>query len=411
MKRSTLLITVAALLLLPLLGGGGAVWWQRVEAAKQWPSLEDVPPLLTREPPLDADARAWSLLEEAIARYDEDIDSAQEQLEAIGLPANSALWATQRVSVARVKQAMAQPGLRTPYRTHIDDELPDVIPLLHIARNQLLRGWESAESGLLLEAVDDMLLADALGTRLVDGSEELIMVILGMAISELAQAELYELLTMLARDDAAVQARALEGLQTNQPRSTDATVRGVVRDCQLFENTYREMGQHPERLMDEVSWDGEVQPRPIQSRLAALRYDADATIAQHRRICRATIARMESPPFDRSDAYEPPIQSSMAYNDIGSTLLSIASPDFSRRADEERRGLVRRRGLMVVIAARLFSLERGSLPQSLDQLVPEFLSAVPIDPFTGQPLVLEGRTLMTAAAVGDEPPLSWILAP
>ena len=411
MKRSTILITSAALLLLPLLVGGGALWWKRIEASKQWPVLAEVPPLTTHEPPLTDDALAWSLLEEAIARYDADLDGAQDQLEAIGMPANASLWANQQVSLARLKQALGRPGLRTPYRTHIDDDLPDVIPLLHIARNQILRGWESAESGLLSEAVDEMLQADALGTRLVDGSEELIMVMLGLAISEIAQVELAELLTMLARDDVAAQAQALAGLQANQPRSTTATARGVARDCQLFESTYRELGEHPERLMDEVSWDGEVQPRPIQSRLAALRYDADATIAQHRRICLATIARMESPPFDRSDAYEPPIQSSMAYNDIGSTLLSIASPDFSRLADEERRGLVRRRGLVVVIAARLFTLQGGALPQRLDALVPDFLAAVPIDPFTGRPLVLEGRTLTSAAAVGEDPPPSWILTP
>ena len=409
MKRSlTIIAALAALLLAAVLG---LVMWKRGEAAAQWPAIEDEPALTISEPPLPPDDRAWALLEEAIERYDKENDGAQEQLEAIGLPVNTALWAHQQVSLARLKQALEQPGLRTPYREHIDDDIPDLIPLMHIARNQVLRGWESAESGLLIEAVDEMLLADALGSRLVDGSEDLIMVMIGLAISEIAQKELDELLTLLIRDDVALQARALAGLQANRPRSTAATARGVARDCLLFEVMCRDLGEHPERLMDEVSMDGEVTPRPIRSRLAALRYDADATIAQHRRICRATVRRMESPPYDRSDAYEPPLQASRAYNDIGNTLLKIASPDFTHLADEERRADVIRSGMVVVIAARLYALEHGELPTTLPALVPRLLDAVPLDPFTGKPLALEGRTLPTAAAVGDDPAPSWILHP
>ena len=44
------------------------------------------------------------------------------------------------------------------------------------------------------------------------------------------------------------------------------------------------------------------------------------------------------------------------------------------------------------LAVELFSRKYGRLPQKLDELVPEFLPAVPVSPFTGKPLQIESGT-------------------
>lgn len=41
---------------------------------------------------------------------------------------------------------------------------------------------------------------------------------------------------------------------------------------------------------------------------------------------------------------------------------------------------------MAAVALRRHRLDRGSYPPTLDALVPTYLPAVPIDPFTGRPL-------------------------
>jgi hypothetical protein len=41
---------------------------------------------------------------------------------------------------------------------------------------------------------------------------------------------------------------------------------------------------------------------------------------------------------------------------------------------------------ITAIAVERFRLAHGRLPENLNELVPQFLSAVPIDPFDGQPL-------------------------
>ncbi|WP_294508026.1 hypothetical protein [uncultured Victivallis sp.] len=45
------------------------------------------------------------------------------------------------------------------------------------------------------------------------------------------------------------------------------------------------------------------------------------------------------------------------------------------------------------LAVELFSRKYGRLPQKLDELVPEFLPAVPVSPFSGKPLQIEVGTL------------------
>jgi len=45
----------------------------------------------------------------------------------------------------------------------------------------------------------------------------------------------------------------------------------------------------------------------------------------------------------------------------------------------------RRRRLLVDAALRWYQLETGSSPQSLSELVPRYLSAIPEDPVTGKP--------------------------
>lgn len=60
--------------------------------------------------------------------------------------------------------------------------------------------------------------------------------------------------------------------------------------------------------------------------------------------------------------------------------------DFDLRVLEFRaqgRTLVLREAVRVLIALRLYELDKGNFPSSLDQLVPDFLPNIPIDPFDG----------------------------
>jgi hypothetical protein len=64
-------------------------------------------------------------------------------------------------------------------------------------------------------------------------------------------------------------------------------------------------------------------------------------------------------------------------------------------------------GLRLVVACRLYEIRYGRLPETLDRLVPEWLSAVPRDPFDGKPFRY-AREDAVVYSVGKDLKDSWI---
>lgn len=74
---------------------------------------------------------------------------------------------------------------------------------------------------------------------------------------------------------------------------------------------------------------------------------------------------------------------------------------------------VRRRLLLTDLALRLYRLEHGEAPASLDALVPTILRSVPIDAYSGKPLIYRkhagGEALYSVGPDGDDDRLSPLL--
>ncbi len=75
----------------------------------------------------------------------------------------------------------------------------------------------------------------------------------------------------------------------------------------------------------------------------------------------------------------------------------VMLPALSRLADAGYRTTVQRDGVLVAVAAELFKRREGRYPERLEQMVPRYLPAVPVDLFDGKPLrytVRDGRPLV-----------------
>ncbi len=70
----------------------------------------------------------------------------------------------------------------------------------------------------------------------------------------------------------------------------------------------------------------------------------------------------------------------------GNMALALALPQFDVVIERGAIGAALDRQLSVMIALRRFELEKGKLPEKLDELVPKFLDAVPTDPFDNAPM-------------------------
>jgi hypothetical protein len=68
------------------------------------------------------------------------------------------------------------------------------------------------------------------------------------------------------------------------------------------------------------------------------------------------------------------------------SLIGLFMPAFAKIEEAGRRTDGNLRCLIAAVAAERYRRRHGQLPENLEQLVPEFLSAVPLDPQDGQPL-------------------------
>jgi hypothetical protein len=67
-------------------------------------------------------------------------------------------------------------------------------------------------------------------------------------------------------------------------------------------------------------------------------------------------------------------------------ILSMLMPAVGSASLKEAKGLAQVRTAQTALAVERFRLAHENLPETLDEIVPLFLSAVPLDPFDGQPL-------------------------
>ncbi len=58
-------------------------------------------------------------------------------------------------------------------------------------------------------------------------------------------------------------------------------------------------------------------------------------------------------------------------------------------------------GTMIMLACRLFELEKGRMPEKLEELVPDLLPAVPADPFDGKPMRYDSHRKIVYAVGPD----------
>ena len=72
-------------------------------------------------------------------------------------------------------------------------------------------------------------------------------------------------------------------------------------------------------------------------------------------------------------------------SDIALDFIKGGSRKMRRSVEEDLHKLeIRSRRITVILAARAFELDNGRAPTRIEQLLPAYLSAVPVDPKTGQ---------------------------
>ena len=359
-----------------------------VRQANAWPSLDDQPPLAV--PPVASPTDSWFTLKALMATIPmEHQNRIKEALKEDGLPAEREVWILVTDKLEALSAVVASSPIVSPTREFgSEGSKTSLVPLLSLARGQILRGWNRYGEGDAIEAVEDMLLADRLGQQLVDGSQSLMMSLFGYAIQAEALKELEELL-FLAHEPS-VHRLVAERLPRQAPKE------GGLRAMLL-----RECADTEALLLDPVQSEAAVREAWGSKSLPGMLYDMDATVAQHRWWCRSAISWAERLPTQRgaSPTYLPEgLSEVLPYNGIGIQLLKVVSVEGTLGSlDSLREGQLHREVLRLLTAARLYGFAHaGEPPARADLLVPEYLPSVPLDLFTGKALKIESEEIKSS---------------
>lgn len=305
-------------------------------------------------------------------------------------------WVEDRVrrnapAFAALERGLAAPGLELPPDRSLEDATAVGLPLLMLAK---LAG---AEARLLHDQgrSEDAFERALLGMRV------------GRALAGASGAQLIHL--MLADGQQSVSLVSLDGLvrRTTLSAETARALSSRLDSLRIGPEPWRNAWAAEYRWSKRVLLDSVVSPGSVHELLdgpldegappAALArllpedylWQPNRTLARHAALYRELRARATRPCAEpwRNEPREPrSVLPRLGRNLVGEILLDLALPNIAR-FDTRRCGSWTRISLLqVAIAARAHRDRHGSLPERLQDLAPEYLDAVPLDPFDGRPL-------------------------
>jgi len=387
----------------------------RARAARDWP--DPAPPAVKLGwPGLPQDPKGLQRLKQALSvgkKLDrERLDAALRpegppaEAEPAGSPKDIEAAHVAVRELARVSGLRIEPWA---YDAEPDFEL---IPVFGLVKLRMLRAWQRAAAGDEVGAATDLAMGLRVGLLIEQGGPNLLVTMVGLAVSDVALRETNELLDAYpalrvgALGRLAVMLRAAVEL----PAATPVALTG---ECHGVEALLQKLGDAPaEELFAKHGKSPAPLPPGVTTFGVGLLYDAKRTVAESRRRCRQILAAARQPAHARTWPTFKPLMRPGSWNPgpyldnpVGRILLEVSRPNLRKYVEREDRI----RAVRVVTELRVALLRHlhrtGSLPQQLEQLVPSELPRLPDDPLGKGPPSWDPttRTLASAGAPADEP--------
>jgi hypothetical protein len=413
------------LLVLFLLGGGLAalvlvglgVWagFAVNRAASVWPA--ELAPEVVPEPPLPVDPDARVRLDRLMERVPDDLDSGDlgEALQVDG-PAELPLPDGLGPAFEAMDAVVECSGLQME-SWGFTGEVPPVIDLLAISRARLLRAWRYAEADRPDEAAAEMLRTARLGLLLEKGGGNLLSAMVGVAIGAEAIGELVELVAWDSPPSVAMLATIAAEIEaaSGLPSGLEHSILGECRGA--------------ESLYDDLRWSSReglfamADPVTMGAPVGAQRsgdgdccfpfYDADRTIRLARHRCQLVAAltqlpgsQRRVPRFEPLAATGPSDLGAWLDNPVGRILLDVGTASYEGFMAKEDALRSRRAVVLAWLALQRWQRDHPGEdpPAGLEELGPDYLAAVPEDPWDGSALSYDPlqRAVWATRGSGDD---------
>ncbi len=394
-----LLLGTLALFGLVVLGGAFAAFQAR-RAAAIWP--RGIPALEVPEPVLPADPAARAHLGRLIELTPDSFDDpdprkALEQEErpprAEGFPEDI------EPAIEAMDRLVECSGLQLePLRP--DQQSMRFLDLLSAAKLRLVRAWAYAEQGRSDEALAEMIRTARMGVMLEQAGGHLLAPMTGKAVGGLAMEEIRRLVVYEHPPSAEALALLTAELEAAHALPSGLGV-AILSECSGSEQLLDEMRWWTwEQLTAASSMSGPGEPpQPVEpggAECCFLLFDADKTIQLLRQRCQAAAVQAglpgkerHYPEFERLLPDDALALGPKLDNAIGRTLLDLTTPSYAHLIDHHDEVRARRALLLAWVALQRWRMDHPdaeALPATLDELVPAYLTAVPADPWDGEPV-------------------------
>lgn len=262
--------------------------------------------------------------------------------------------------------------------------LPYLASWRQIARLSSLRALYLLKTGKEKDALDECMLTIEFGHRIKDCRGGLIVYLVGVATQEIALRRFRDLLaqTELGAEALEPYIEKLAEYGANENGLGNAYRLEYVMFCNTIEDLATGKGI-VERSRKDNSEPFRPAPRTIY-------FKPNKTKRRFATICRTLVANlpkhyaeMQLPEIEKYDRLGK-IRLILKGNPVGDILIGMLAPALDRALVQKCRENCSVAATRILIALNCYKLKHGELPDTLEELVPEYFDVVPLDDFDGQ---------------------------
>jgi hypothetical protein len=298
-------------------------------------------------------------------------------------------------ALALWQQVLAAPQFQLPQVRSIEDRIPYIFDCLDLANLVSLRAKTAARQAEYEAAYQDQMKLVRFGQRMAGAKGCLVEYLVASTIKAMGASEMADMTGECTLSSARLRAYAAElakypadpqGL-ADAYRGEYAMYCGAVDD--FWEGRYcggpsrflaptESPGMDPDSLPVWKVWIG-----PLLKRNRTKGMFAQAC---RRMVENAPKAFREVPPRDASIGESGFARDILSGNPIGCWLYRALAPATEGAHEQMCRERIQLGATRVLLAMKAYKLDKGALPRTLDELVPQYLNAVPIDDYDGKPM-------------------------
>lgn len=288
---------------------------------------------------------------------------------------------------AFLEKAIACPVLHPPEITSFDTLLPYLSEWRNIGRLLALKAAQERRAGNFSAAAQTTASLLRFADLLQRDAECIINYLVGIAVVDIGTAQARRLAEAgeITAEDLEPALRALADMSPFHP----GLVRAIKVEYRVVSNTLGDLGVKDTALEEFADLPGMPRFFPRKKRMPGYFFQPNRTRLLFAEVYREMI---QDAPRSYADMDMPPIVEErmsrfwmLKPNSVGHILQRMLLPALDSLLERKCRAECMATGTRLVLACKAYELRTGALPETLEDLLPLTMIAVPIDPYDGKP--------------------------